>query len=101
SWYWLCWQKPIPHFPNMLWNLLNEFAKEEEKSDSEAQLRDKKDKLIDKELDNEYSELNDLYSQRCLAGFIQRLPEDYENWLAEYSRIMLAIQQALGDKGND
>lgn len=100
-WYWQCWQQPIPHYPNMLWNLLNEFAAAAEKSDSEEQLQDKKDELIDKELENEYGELNDLYSQRCLAGFIQKLPANYEKWLAEYSWIMLAIQQTLGGKGND
>lgn len=91
NWYWLCWQTPIPHFPNMLWNLLNEFTKAEEKSDNDAQLRDKKDELIDKELDNEYSELNSPYSQRCLAGFIQKLPENYERWLAEYAKIMAVL----------
>ena len=79
SWYWRCWQEPIPHLPDALWRVLNHFTDVQEKSDQEKFIRT---------LYGDYGLRKDQYMERCLAGHFAELPETYEAWLEEYGRLM-------------
>lgn len=93
DWYWLCWHKPIPHLPNTLHRLIEEWNKiTRTTDDDEDDSEEMRGKYILELLQNEFGELVSPYLQRCLPEFTHRLESDYARWLAEWGGLMQSMQ---------
>lgn len=93
SWYRTCWQLPIPHLPNSLWQVLKEFQKidQDPKKPSPEEKLDKQQEYLTQMLEQEYGELQNPYVQHCLAGFLAQLPHNHTTWLEEYAPLLLSL----------
>ena len=92
AWYWQCWQQPIAHLPDSLWEAMNSFKKlaENDKLDDQERSEKQQDCILEL-LDKEFGELNNLYVQRCLGHFLSELPEHYAQWLEDYGELLQAL----------
>lgn len=97
NWYWQSWREPLPHLPDSLWQAVTGMAKiaANEKLDSDDKRYEAQENLVQTLLDSEYGELNDLYTTRCLAGFIAELPnrKAFARWLQDYATLMACLYQ--------
>lgn len=95
EWYWQCWHKPIPHLPNTLYSLMEEWKKIASKSDDEDDIQDKLIKYAGELMNNEFGELASPYLQRCLPNFSDEFEDDYASWLAQWGGLMQGMQPYL------
>jgi len=81
SWYWQCWSQPVALLPDLIWECFK--TEMLDKLGGVAELiAEAQQKLIQKQLNSDFSSLHSHYVRRCLPELTNNLlqPESFDHW---------------------